>query len=379
MKRVFLVLFLILITLGALCALWKQSHEGGGFAASSGGDLPGRLFDFRPDEVRKVIVSWQEESVTLFLDKNNMWRLEEREKALASASRINGILSSLSTLSPLKKIQDSSPEMLRELSLREKGGKEPGDKIPPGILVRLFGKGEKEIDRLILGTGHFPPVRSNARENTLPRARYVRTSDGNIYLVAKVFEGLLPVPMAYVEPFAVRGMERALMISCYELSGKGAGEKLLWCVGRKGTSQTFQTVFPRNKRVPQSFLAPLAKLFSKQMTLDLITEKLSPGAARKMIIHLSDGFSYQLRLFKKGAHLYMHIDLSFREKAVHPYPGESKDRYSRRVEGLKLRHTYEREYFHGKTFLVRPDITGDLLKDPFAPRRSVRKKGGNAK
>lgn len=376
MKKIFLFLFLFLITLGAALALWKQSRDGGGeLGITSYGKLPERLFHFRVEEVRKIVVSWQKESVTLFLDEQDSWRLKERGGALASASRINGILASLSTLAPLKRILDSSPEMLRELSLRVSPGKDPGDKIPPGILVRLFGKGEKEMEKIVLGSGHFPPVSGNRRENVLPSARYIKCADGKIYLVSKVFEELLPIPMAYVEPFAVRGMERALMISSYELPKKGTGEKLLWCVGRKGTSQAFRTIYPRGKIVPQQALASLAKLLSKQMTLDLVMEKLPPKGERKMIIHLADGFSYQLEFFPKGIHLYMKTLLSFREKGVQLHPGESREGYLRRVESLKLRYSYEKKYFHNKCFLVRPDSAGDLLKDPFAgSRKSVRRK-----
>lgn len=382
MKKSLTALFLLLLTLGAFCALWKQSREGGGFLASSGEKLPAKLLDFSTDEVKKILVSWQDSKVTLLLDKQNFWRLEERSSALASASRINGILASLSTLAPLKKIDDPSPEMLRELSLRETSGKDPGDKIPPGILVRLIGTGEKELGRIVLGTGHFPPVQGNTREATLPRARYVKTADGNIYLVAKVFEELLPIPMAYVEPFAIRGMERALMIASYSLSGKTPQGKLIWCVGRKGSSQAFRTIYPRDRMISHQGLSALAQLFSKQMTLDLATEKLPPTGEKKLVIRLSDGFTYELQLYKKGIHLYMQIALSFREKGVHPYPGETKDRYLKRVETLKQRYSYEKQYFDKKTFLVRPDIVNLLLKDPFpAPPKTapVRKKAGSRK
>ena len=118
------------------------------------------------------------------------------------------------------------------------------------------------------------------------------------------------------------------------------------------------------------------------MTLDLATEKLPPTGEKKLVIRLSDGFTYELQLYKKGIHLYMQIALSFREKGVHPYPGETKDRYLKRVETLKQRYSYEKQYFDKKTFLVRPDIVNLLLKDPFpAPPKTapVRKKAGSRK
>ena len=379
MKNFFRILFLAVITAGALLAILKQAPGGGmTLFSSSGQDLPERLLHFRPDEVRKIIVSWQEDnSVTLFLDKENRWRLAERKSCLASASRINGILSSLSTLAPLKRIEDSSPEMLRELSLREKAGKTPADKIPPGILVRLFGNTDKEIDRLLLGSGHFPPAVGNTRESTLPRARYVKTSDGKIYLVSQVFEELLPIPMAYIEPFAVRNMERALWIACYRNSEKV--DKLLWCAGRKGSSQAFRTVYPKDKSIVQQKLAALAQLFSKQMTLDLITEH-SGKKEKKMILRLSDGFEYQLQFYREKGQIYMEVGFVFREKAVHPYPGENPEHYRKRIGALKLRDAYEKQYFHGKTFLVRPDIGEKLLQEPFASDRKLpRKKSGGRK
>ena len=376
-KRILSALFFLLLTLFTLLALKVKQESGRGSFSSSGGR--GAIGSFDPVKVRKIQLSWMDSKVTLLLGRDNFWHIAERGMTFASASRIGDLLHTLSSVRVLKQLESPSPEVLQKLNLTEKEDKKSHRR--PGVLAVLKDGTGKELFRILLGSGHYPPVSGNSTGSIPPKGRYV-LYDGKVFLAAQLFENCVPLPQVFVEPLAIRNMNTALLVMRASLPEKGTQpytDKVLapvWAAVRQRANQPFRTVFPEKAVLDMRKFSDLSETLARQLTVDILpaVDPASVPLTSMMTVQLSDGFSYRLGMAKRGKEELLLPQVTFDEKKVRRLPGESDQHFQAKIAGAKLRFESEKRYYNGKVFRMVPGVMEKLSVSPFRLKKEETRK-----
>ena len=340
-KKLFWLLFYLLLTGFAAAALLKRGHTAGG-----GAEMRSEIPRFRPEEIMSVKIEWRTNSVTLERRDEN-WKIAERGMKNASADKVARLLELLSTLDAVKKLDDCSRGILERLRLIT-----DDPQIIPGITVTLCDASGTEKFRVILGKGHFVKPEPGMPPAENAEGRYIRIGN-DVYLIAKVFEDCHPVPSAWVEPLRLFSLNKALQISASE---KG---KTLWSVVRGNTAHPFTAAVPEGGQVDTGILSKLADTLSKPFGLDLALEDPEKLAfTRAVHFNCADGFSYFLRVAvaEQGKHEYAIVQVSYSPDKVAGLPGDTEDELQNRKAMLRSRLDFEQRYFHENLFLVSDQV-----------------------
>ena len=375
-KRVFFAVFFLLLALFSLIALNIKYGNGRSFF---GNRKAGKVSSFDPAAVRKIVLSWKSSKVTLVMGEDQLWHIEERKMSLASAARVGDMLHHLSTIQELKELEDPSPEMLRSLNLVEK--EDEKSKTVPGVSVVLLDGNNKTLFKILLGSGHYPPVSKDTPGTVTAKGRYV-LNNGHVFLVSRLFENCIPLPRAYVEPLAIMNMNTALLVmraardDKKDKDGKSISGGILspvWALARQQTSRPLAVAFPRNAVLDARKFASYSETLARQLTTDILPD-LKAGdinLSSMITLQLADGFSYRLGMGKKDGNDVLVPEVSFDPGKIKPLPGESKKRHQARIEGAKLRFESEKRYYNGKVFLMVPGVAEKLSVNPFRERKNT--------
>ncbi|MBP5181843.1 MAG: hypothetical protein J6331_02320 [Lentisphaeria bacterium] len=378
-KRFLCAVFFLLLTVFALLALQVKYKSGRGGFSSSGGR--GTIGSFDPGKVRKIQLSWMDNKVTLLLGRDNFWHIAEREMAFASASRIGDLLHSLASLRVLKQLEDPSPEVLEKLNLTEKGNSKG---VRPGVLAVLKDGTGKELFRILLGRGHYPPASGDSAGSVQPKGRYVLL-DGKVFLAARLFENCVPLPQVFVEPLAIRNMNTALLVmrtALPEKEKKNDPDKVLapvWAAVRQRANQPFRTVFPEKTLLDMRKFSALSETLARQLTLDILPSRdpASVPLTSMVTVQLSDGFSYRLGISVQGKEELLLPQVAFDAGKVRRLPGESDKHFQAKIAGAKLRFESEKRYYNGKVFRMVPGTAEKLSAPPFLGKNAGEKRGAS--
>lgn len=384
-KKIFSAVFFLLLTIFAAGALYEKYHtESGSFFLTG---EKGTMRSFDPLEVKKMELSWKNNTVTLILGKDDLWHIKERNMTEASAARVSDLLHLFQSIRILKELKDVSPEILQKLNLTEKEDKNKG--ILPGIKVVLKNGSEKELFKMILGSGHYPPASKDSPETIMAKGRYILV-DNRVFLASQLFEMCVPLPQVYVEPLAIRNMNSAIFLMYSETPGekKVKGEHLtpVWAAVRNKNSNRFRLLIPTKSSLDMKKFVQISETLAKQLTSDILPSENPPDIPiqKQITIHHADGFSYILNLAKRNKEELLMPLVKFDTDKFRRYTGESNSRYQARLAGAKLRFESEKRYYNGKVFHMVPGVMEKLSIIPVSTQkmsssapRTVKKVSGN--
>lgn len=347
-KKIFLILFFLLLTAGAVCAWFfgvpmQRRYSARGIHAG----LP----SFQPEKIAKITIRWRDVHSTLVL-KNGRWVIEERGDRPASVPRISALLSSLNTLSPVKELAAASPDILRELHLVENDPEQI-----PGVRVTLSDAAGQEQFSILLGKGHFVRPEPGLPPSPDAEGRYVKINE-KVYLLPVVLENCHPIPAAWVEPLRLHDLRRALRMTMQRFENSQG--KPVWAVYRRSTAHPLTMSYPVGKNTDNRLLSGLAEQLSKAFTSDYFTPEKDQRIELKqrLTIHCADGFTYQLELFE-GTERYdvAALQLQFEEKKVLRLPGETDEQFRIRCQSLAKRFEFESGYYAGQQFITGKELS----------------------
>jgi len=159
-------------------------------------NISGKIFpDFRPDDVRSILIAASENHVTLARGEEG-WTVVERDHFPADPSRITQVLRQTWDLSPTKEIQ-AQPAQLDRFQLSDP----QSDALPnhQAMQVSFLDKNNKPLAVLLLGKRQ-----TRAGKDGMPGevfGRFVMPSghQGSVYLTKELFHEVLPSPMAWLD------------------------------------------------------------------------------------------------------------------------------------------------------------------------------------
>ena len=133
-QKVILILFLTAVTALAIVSELRLRRDSFSGAASDRLAIP----QFRSEDVRSVEISWRTQKTTLdFVPDGQYWAVKERDGAQAASAQVAELLEGLAKIAPLKELEISGEEDIRELILETKEASASSSKFSEGILVVL--------------------------------------------------------------------------------------------------------------------------------------------------------------------------------------------------------------------------------------------------
>ena len=207
-RRVLILLFLAADTALAVVSELRLHRESASNAASARLTLP----EFRPEDVRSLEISWRTQKSTLdFVQDGQYWAVKERAGAQAASAQVADLLEGLAKAAPLKELEISGMNDLRELNLVSPEeiaapGAESGLKNSEGILAVLRDGQGTELLRIMLGRGHTRLAADRIGNLAVQGydGRYIRVwypdKTSRVFLISRVFEKCVPNPRQWIEP-----------------------------------------------------------------------------------------------------------------------------------------------------------------------------------
>ena len=343
-------------TVWAVCAgrPMRRRHSGRGIHAA----LPAS----RVENTAKSVISWRDGRTTL-IRRDGQWLLEERGGRPASSVRVAALLNSLTGLTPVKEIQNVTPEILRELRLVDRDPEQI-----PGVRVKLYDRENRVLFDLLLGKGHFVRPEPGLPPSPDAEGRYVLTG-GKVYLLPVVFENCHPVPAGWVDQLHLNELRKALVMTVRRL--ENGQKKILWSVFRSSTAHPFLMSAPKHGSPAENqLLSGMADRLSKPFTADYYIPKQGERFTPKyeLLIRCADGFVYQLELAPGNAEFDIaSLTVQYSASAVQRFPGETDPQYQRRLQELEQRFKRERDFTAGQYFQADRDLARMLEIVPEKP------------
>lgn len=392
-RRVVIVLFLAAVTALAVVSELRLRRESSSSASSSARlALP----DFRPEDVRSVVISWRTQKSTLdFAADGNYWALKERDGAQAASAQVADLLEGLAKAAPLKELEVSGIEDYKELNLvsREEiaaPGAASDLKNSEGILAVLRDGQGAELLRIMLGRGHTRLAADRIGNLAVQGydGRYVRVwypdKSSRVFLISRVFEKCVPNPRQWLEPLFLSKPENPLYARFQRIRPGAETPSIIWFVNT--AEDKFELVFPQGELDIEAFSRKYSVL-ATPFSVDLVNNPPEDLAFNDMFqTVMRDGFAYLLEFAKvpredvsgdAEVDVYAgRMTVTFDPENVHRLIGEPDDAFERRKKQLASRAEYEKRTANGRVFLLKTGLL-EILEQP--PVKSLPKAASAAR
>ena len=380
-NRIFLILFLVLVTALAVVSELRLRRDSVSASAASGLALP----QFRPEDVRTVEISWRTQKSTLdFMPDGNYWAVKERAGAQAASALVAELLDGLAKVAPLKELETSGIGDYRELNLVSPEeiaapGADPALKNAEGILAVLRDKDGGELLRIMLGRGHTRRAADRIGNLAVQGydGRYIRVwypdKSSRVFLISRVFEKCVPNPRQWLEPLFLSKPENPVYARFQRKRPGAETSSVVWFVN--SGKDKFQLIFPQGELDMEAFSQKFAALASP-FSVDLVQnppDGLEFNALFQTV--MGDGFAYLLEFAKvediseeADADVYVgRMTVSFDPDNIRRLIGEPDDAFEHRKKQLASRAEYEKRTANGRVFLLKTGLLELLAQTPAKP------------
>ena len=386
-RRVLILLFLAAVTALAVVSELRLHRESASNAASARLTLP----EFRPEDVRSLEISWRTQKSTLdFVQDGQYWAVKERAGAQAASAQVADLLEGLAKAAPLKELEISGMNDLRELNLVSPEeiaapGAESGLKNSEGILAVLRDGQGTELLRIMLGRGHTRLAADRIGNLAVQGydGRYIRVwypdKTSRVFLISRVFEKCVPNPRQWIEPLFLSKPENPVYARFQRKRPGTETAAVVWFVNT--AKDKFQLLVPQGELDMEAFSQKYAAL-AAPFSVDLVN---NPPKALKFDDSfqtvMGDGFAYLLEFAKveiEGGGEDAETDVyagrmtvSFDPENVHRLIGEPDDAFEHRKKQLAARAEYEKRTANGRVFLLKTGLLELLAQPPVKTLRTA--------
>ena len=381
-QKVILILFLAAVTALAIVSELRLRRDSFSGAASDRLAMP----QFRSEDVRSVEISWRTQKTTLdFVPDGQYWAVKERDGAQAASAQVAELLEGLAKIAPLKELEISGEEDIRELNLETKEESASSSKNSEGILVVLRdGKGA-ELLRMMLGRGHTRLAADHIGNLAIQGydGRYVRVwypdAASRVFLISRVFEHCVPNPRQWLEPLFLSKPESPTYARFQRNGPDPETSGTVWFV--TAAKDKFTLIYPQGELDMEAFTQKFSAL-ATPFSVDLVANP--PGDLKYNDVFqtvMADGFAYLIEFAKldeaskeAGTDVYAgRMTVTFDPENVKRQIGEPDDAFEHRLKQLGSRAEYEKRTANGRVFLLKTGLN-ELLSEPPAKRIRVQTK-----
>lgn len=398
-RRVLIILFLAAVTALAVVSEMRLRRESASNTASARLALP----EFRPEDVRSLEISWRTQKSTLdFVQDGGYWAVKERAGAQAASAQVADLLEGLAKAAPLKELEISGTDDLRDLNLVSPEeiavpGADPALKNSEGILAVLRDANGAELLRIMLGRGHTRLAADRIGNLAVQGydGRYIRVwypdKSSRVFLISRVFEKCVPNPRQWIEPLFLSKPENPVYARFQRKRPGAETSSVVWFVN--SGKDDFELLVPTGELDMEAFSQKYAAL-AAPFSVDLVQnppKELKFNDAFQTV--MGDGFAYLLEFAKvdslseeNEADVYAgRMTVSFDPENVRRLIGEPDDAFERRQKRLASRAEYEKRTANGRVFLLKTGLLELLAQPPVktlrtaAPRTSSATPSSDAK
>ena len=378
-QKIVLILFLAAVTALAVVSELRLRRDAFSGAASDRLAMP----QFRSEDVRTVEISWRTQKTTLdFVPDGKYWAVKERNGAQAASAQVAELLEGLAKIAPLKELEISGDEDIRELNLETKEESASSSKNAEGILVVLRdGKGA-ELLRMMLGRGHTRLAADRIGNLAIQGydGRYVRVwypdATSRVFLISRVFEQCVPNPRQWLEPLFLSKPESPTYARFQRNGSDPETSGTVWFVTAE--KDKFTLIYPQGELDMEAFSQKFSAL-AAPFSVDLVAnppDDLKFDDAFQTV--MADGFAYLIEFAKldevskeAGTDVYAgRMTVTFDPENVKRQIGEPDDAFEHRLKQLGSRAEYEKRTANGRVFLLKTGLN-ELLAEPPAKRIRV--------
>lgn len=379
-QKVILILFLAAVTALAVVSELRLRRDTFSGAASDRLAMP----QFRSEDVRSVEISWRTQKTTLdFVPDGQYWAVKERDGAQAASAQVAELLEGLAKIAPLKELEISGEEDIRELNLETKEeGAAASRNSSEGILVVLRdGKGA-ELLRMMLGRGHTRLAADRIGNLAIQGydGRYVRVwypdATSRVFLISRVFEQCVPNPRQWLEPLFLSKPESPTYARFQRNGSDPETSGTVWFV--TAAKDKFTLIYPQGELDMEAFSQKFSAL-AAPFSVDLVAnppDDLKFDDVFQTV--MADGFAYLIEFAKldeaskeAGTDVYAgRMTVTFDPENVKRQIGEPDDAFEHRLKQLGSRAEYEKRTANGHVFLLKTGLN-ELLAEPPAKRIRV--------
>ena len=336
---------------------------------------------FAPDQVTGIEIAYdggKTPSVLKMEIREGRWIILTSENAAASRAAVTEFLSALSRTKPVREIRSPDEETLKELNLSTNPEFSPGSGL--GVRLKLTCGGKRDIT-MFFGKAH---VKHEDAETALTGrrifdGRYVRVDEHSgrvhVYLITRVFRNCVPAPHLWLEPLCLQSAGTGVYrFACASLDEKGK-EIPVWSVMPNMSLRNFELVYPAGAVLSMQELAKRLEMLTTPFSRGLLPSAEAEKIRFGHVIHLDtkDGFSGKLYLAElPDGRAAAKLESDWR---IQRRKDETEEAFQHRKLILEARADDEKKAFHGRTFLVSPEMVSQMIKVPAGtPRHSERKK-----
>ena len=379
-QKVILILFLAAVTALAVVSELRLRRDTFSGAASDRLAMP----QFRSEDVRSVEISWRTQKTTLdFVPDGQYWAVKERDGAQAASAQVAELLEGLAKIAPLKELEISGEEDIRELNLETKEeGAAASRNSSEGILVVLRdGKGAEPL-RMMLGRGHTRLAADRIGNLAIQGydGRYVRVwypdATSRVFLISRVFEQCVPNPRQWLEPLFLSKPESPTYARFQRNGSDPETSGTVWFV--TAAKDKFTLIYPQGELDMEAFSQKFSAL-AAPFSVDLVAnppDDLKFDDVFQTV--MADGFAYLIEFAKldeaskeAGTDVYAgRMTVTFDPENVKRQIGEPDDAFEHRLKQLGSRAEYEKRTANGHVFLLKTGLN-ELLAEPPAKRIRV--------
>lgn len=385
-QKVILILFLAAVTALAIVSELRLRRDSFSGAASDRLAMP----QFRSEDVRSVEISWRTQKTMLdFVPDGQYWAVKERDGAQAASAQVAELLEGLAKIAPLKELEISGEEDIRELNLETKEESASSSKNSEGILVVLRdGKGA-ELLRMMLGRGHTRLAADRIGNLAIQGydGRYVRVwypdETSRVFLISRVFEHCVPNPRQWLEPLFLSKPESPTYARFQRNGPAPETSGTVWFV--TAAKDKFTLIYPQGELDMEAFTQKFSAL-ATPFSVDLVAnppDDLKYNDVFQTV--MADGFAYLIEFAKldeaskeAGTDVYAgRMTVTFDPENVKRQIGEPDDAFEHRLKQLGSRAEYEKRTANGRVFLLKTGLN-ELLSEPPAKRIRVQTKSAGS-